>query len=150
MTTSQINVAADNTSGAPPGTTCTRSTPLTPAIPTGSMAGVLVSSVSSLPKRKVLAFSSWILCVLRPHLRVSICSHFSRVFCPIRKREHPVSTTPLHNVAWCAVISSEKDKEECFHFFTVPEHLVFPCLDIHAPNVPSRGRCGNGYVRSAL
>ena len=33
----------DNKSGAPPGTTSTRSTPLTPAIPTGSMARVLVS-----------------------------------------------------------------------------------------------------------
>ena len=85
----------DNKSGAPPGTTCTRSTPWTPAIPTGSMARVLVSSVSSLPNRKVLAFLSWILCVLRHHLRVSICSHFSRVFCPIRKREHPVSITPF-------------------------------------------------------
>ena len=32
----------DNKSGAPPGTTSTRSTPLTPAIPTRSMARVLV------------------------------------------------------------------------------------------------------------
>ena len=85
----------DNKSGAPPGTTYTRNTPLTPAIPTGSIARVLVSSVSSLPKRKVMAFASWIRCVLRPHLRGSICSHFSKVFCPIRKREHPVSITPL-------------------------------------------------------
>ena len=37
-------------------TTCTRSTPLTPAIPTGSIARVLVSSVSSSPKRMVMAF----------------------------------------------------------------------------------------------
>ena len=74
-----------------PGTTYTRSTPLTPAIPTGSVARVLVSSVSSLPKRKVMAVSGWTHCVLRPHLRVSICSHFSRVLCTIRKREHPQS-----------------------------------------------------------
>ena len=85
----------DNKSGAPPGTTSTRSTPLTPAFPTGSMARVLVSSVSSLPKRKVTAFASWTLCVLRPHLRVSIRSHFSRALCPIRKREHPGSITPF-------------------------------------------------------
>ena len=71
----------DNKSGAPPCTTCTRSTPLTPAIPTGSMARVLVSSVSSSPKRKVLTFWSWTLCALKPHLRVSSCSHFSRVVC---------------------------------------------------------------------
>ena len=83
------------TSGALPGTTCTRSTPLTPAIPTGNMARVLVSSVSSLPKRKVLAFLSGTLCVLRLHLRVSICSRISRVFCPIRKRQHLVSITPF-------------------------------------------------------
>ena len=37
---------------------CTRSTPLTPAIPPGSTAIVLVSSVSTLPKQKVMAFSS--------------------------------------------------------------------------------------------
>ena len=49
--------------------------------------------IFSLPRRKVMAFSSWTLCVLRPDLRVSILSHFSRVFCPIRKREHPVSIT---------------------------------------------------------
>ena len=85
----------DNKSGAPPGITYTRSAPLTPAIPTGSLARVLVSSVSSLPKRQVMAFSSWTLCVLRPHLRVSIRSHFSRVLCPIRKREHPVSVNPF-------------------------------------------------------
>ena len=53
------------------------------------------SSVSSLPKRKVMAFSSWTLCVLKPHLRVSILYHFSRVLCPIKKREHPVSITPF-------------------------------------------------------
>ena len=41
----------DCKSGAPPGTTYTRSTPLTPAIPTGSIA----SSVSSLPKRNAMA-----------------------------------------------------------------------------------------------
>ena len=70
----------DSRSGAPPGTTYTRSAPLTPALPTGSIARVLVSSVSSLPKRNVMAFASWFRCVLRPHLRVSICSHFSRVF----------------------------------------------------------------------
>ena len=85
----------DNKSGAPPGTTYTRSTPLTPAIPTGSIARVLVSSVSSLPKRNVMAFGSWIRCVLRLHLRVCVCSNFSRVFCPIRKREHPVSICSL-------------------------------------------------------
>ena len=39
----------------------TRSAAMTPAIPTGSMARVLVSSVSSLPKRQVMAFSSWTL-----------------------------------------------------------------------------------------
>ena len=75
------------------------------------MARVLISSVSLLPKRKVLAFASWIRCVLRPHLRVSIRSHFSRVLCPIRKREHPMSITPFPNVTWGAVISSEVDKE---------------------------------------
>ena len=85
----------DNKSGAHPGTIYTRNTPLTPAIPTGNFARVLVSSISSLPKRKVMAFASWIRCVLRLHFRVSICSHFSRVACPIKKREHPVSITPL-------------------------------------------------------
>ena len=40
-----------------PGTTYTRSTPLTPAIPTGSKARVLVSTVSSWPKRNVMAFA---------------------------------------------------------------------------------------------
>ena len=85
----------ESKSGAPPGTSYTGNTPLTPAIPTGRIARVLVSIVSSLPKRKVMAFASWIRCELRPHLRVSICFHFSRVFCPISKREHPVSITPL-------------------------------------------------------
>ena len=99
----------DNKSGAPPATTWTRSIPLTPAIPTGSMARVLVSSVFSLPRRKVMAFSSWTLCVLRPDLRVSIRSHFSRVLCPIKKREHPVSITRFPT--WCAVISFEIDRE---------------------------------------
>ena len=85
-----------STAGAalPPSTTYTRNTSLTPAIPTGNIARILVSSVPSLPKRKVMAFASCIRCILRPHLRVSICSHFSRVFCPIKKREHPVSITP--------------------------------------------------------
>ena len=69
----------DIKSGAPPGTTYTHSIPLTPAIPTGSMTRVLVSSVSSSPKRKVMAFLSWTLCELRPHLRVSIRSFFSGV-----------------------------------------------------------------------
>ena len=50
------------------------------AIPTGSIARVLVSSVSPLPKRKVTASANWIRCVLRPHLRVSICSHFRECF----------------------------------------------------------------------
>ena len=84
----QINVAAevslgnsfDSRSGALPSTTYTRSTPLTRAIPTRSIARVLVSSVSSFPKRNVMAFASWIRCVLRPHLRVSICSHFRECF----------------------------------------------------------------------
>ena len=44
----------DSRSGAPPGSTCTRSAPSAPAIPTGSMARVLVSSVSSLPKTEGL------------------------------------------------------------------------------------------------
>ena len=50
MSMSQVNVAAevfqksfDNKSGALPGATCTRSTWLTLAIPTGKMARVLVS-----------------------------------------------------------------------------------------------------------
>ena len=85
----------DNKSGALPGTTYTRNTPLTLANPTGSTARDLVSSVSSLPKRKVMAFASWIRCVFRPHFRASIRSHFSRVPCPIKKREHPVSITSL-------------------------------------------------------
>ena len=45
MSTAQVNVAAEVSQEAvlaPPGTTRTRSTPLTPAIPTGSMARVLV------------------------------------------------------------------------------------------------------------
>ena len=99
----------DNKSGAPPATTWTRSIPLTPAFPTVSMARVLVSSVFSLPRRKVMAFSRWTLCVLRPDLCVSIRSHFSRVLCPIKKREHPVSITRFPT--WCAVISFEIDKE---------------------------------------
>ena len=70
----------DSQTGAHPGTTFTRSTPLTPAIPTGRKARVLVSSVSSLPKRNVMAFASWIRCVLRHHLLVSICSHFRECF----------------------------------------------------------------------
>ena len=73
----------------------TRNTPLTPAIPIGSIARVLVSSVLSLPKRKVMAFASWIRCVFRPNLRASIRSHFSRVPCPVKKRYHPVSITRL-------------------------------------------------------
>ena len=46
--------------------------PHTHAIPTGSIASVLVSSVSSLPKQKVMAFASWIRCVFRPP---SSCGH---------------------------------------------------------------------------
>ena len=90
--------SSDSRSGAPPGTTYTRNIPLTPAIPTGSITRVQVSRVSSLPKRKVMVLASWIRCVLRSHLLVSICSHLSRVLCPIRKREHPVSITPFANV----------------------------------------------------
>ena len=53
---------------------------LSPAIPTGSIARFLVFSVSSLPKRKVMAFASWICCVLRHHLRVKHLFPFVRVF----------------------------------------------------------------------
>ena len=65
--------------------------------------------ICSLPRRKVMTFSSWTLCVLRPDLRVSIRSNFSRVFCPVRKREHPVSITRFPT--WCAVITTEIDRE---------------------------------------
>ena len=88
------NIHSTNKSGAPPGTTCTRSTPLTPAIPTRSMAIVLVSSVSSLLKRKVMALSSLIFCVLTPPL---FCEHlfpFLQSFWSIKKREQLVSITP--------------------------------------------------------
>ena len=55
-----------------------------------SIARVLVFSVSSLPKRKVMAFASWICCVLRHHLRVKHLFPFFECSCPIRKREQNV------------------------------------------------------------
>ena len=109
-------------SGAPPSTTCTRSTPLTPAIPTGSMARVLLSSVSSLPKRKVMAFSSWILCVFRLHLCVSIVLNFREN----AGQSRSVSILCQFHFSQCSLVCSDllrNTQRRIFHFFTVFEHL---------------------------
>ena len=63
-----------------------------------------------------MAFSSWTLCVLRHHLRVSIRSHFSRVRCPIKKREHPVTITPFPmwpGVLWSPSKQTKNDVFSC-------------------------------------
>ena len=87
----------DNKSGAPPGTTYTRNTPMTPAISTGCIARVLVSSVSSLPKRKVMAFASWIRCVFRPiFVRASVPT--SQEYLVQSRDEGILCRSPLANV----------------------------------------------------
>ena len=81
-------------------------------IPKGWIARVLVSNVSSLPKRKVMAFASWIPCVLTLHLRVSICSHFSSVLasqsplchcsltcCGLSRSGQRMMSSPLHHLS---------------------------------------------------
>ena len=113
----------DNKSGAPPGTTYTSNTPLTPAIPTGNIARVLFSSVSSLPRRKVMAFASWIRCVFRPP---SSYEHpFPLLKSTLSNQETRASCVnhSIPNVTWGAVISSEINEERCFHLFTIPGHL---------------------------
>ena len=131
----------DNKSGA--------STPLTPAIPTRSMARALVYNVSSSPKRKVMAFSSWTLCVLRPHLRVSIRSHFLESTLSNSGSVSILCQSLLShcNLGCCDLLRNRQRMSSPLHR---PYALVFKSLDTRAPNVPSRDRCGNVYVRSVL
>ena len=93
----------DNKSGAPPGTTCPRSTPINPAISTGSMAKVLVSSVSSLPKRKVLAFLSWTLCTQGP----SSCEHLSPLLRECCVQSGSLSILCQSHLSQCSLVCSD-------------------------------------------
>ena len=84
----------DSMSGAPPATTWTRHTTLTRAMTTGSgqSAGSQCLIVAQTECHGSLKFR--LLYAQTPHFSTSIRSHFCRVFCPIKKREHQVSTTP--------------------------------------------------------
>ena len=63
-----------------------------------------------------------LLCVCKPHFSVSTRSHFSKVFCPIKKREQLLPTTPAQcNMAYS--VSSKVDKELKCCFFSISCHL---------------------------
>ena len=82
-------------SGAPPGTTCTRSTPLTPAIPTeqyGHSLGFQCLIVTRTEGTGLVKLD--LLYAQNLHFVASIRSQFSKFVCPIKKREQPVSVTP--------------------------------------------------------
>ena len=132
-----------------PGTTYTRNTPVTPAIQTGNVARVLVSSVSSLPKRKVAWPSQGGSAVCSDTIFVGAYVPTSQEYL-VQSRNESILCQSLPcqcTLTCCGLLRSRQ------RMMSSPLHHLwafFLCSGIHLPSVPSHDRGGNVYVRSAL
>ena len=135
----------DNKSSALPGTTYTRNSTLTPAIPTGSVARVSHrwQNGRSWPSQGGSA-----VCSDSIFMRASVPTSEEHLV-QSRNESIPCQSPPGQcNLTCCGLLRSRQ------RMMSSPLHhlwaLVFLCSGIHVPSVPSRDRGGNVYVRSAL